>query len=156
MKNLKKCYLCLQDKALSNFSKVGKSQRLCKFCIDCEDSAGAIRLKKKKDGDSSYYISNYEDVREKQIWSRLKTRYGVTQEWFEHRMLQQDGVCAICGKPPTKKRLHVDHNHVTGEPRGLLCVTCNMRVGVIEDHEWLSSAHLYLSTNDESWIREIN
>lgn len=156
MKNTKKCYLCLENKDLSNFNRTGKSQRLCKFCIDCEDSAEIIRLNKKKDGDNRYYVENHSDCRERQIWSRLKTRYGVTKEWFEGKMDQQGGVCAICGQPPTKQRLHVDHNHTTNQPRGLLCLVCNMRVGVIEDHEWLSSAHSYLSKNDPAWIREIN
>ena len=40
---------------------------------------------------------------------------------------KQNGKCAICGKPQTafKKRLNLDHNHKTGQLRGLLCYFCN-------------------------------
>jgi hypothetical protein len=45
----------------------------------------------------------------------------------------QGGVCAICNQPPSPGRnLSVDHNHETGEVRGLLCVGCNTGVGYHE------------------------
>lgn len=37
----------------------------------------------------------------------------------------QDGVCAICWRPPRKYKLSVDHDHRSGEVRGLLCHRCN-------------------------------
>lgn len=42
---------------------------------------------------------------------------------------QQNGCCAICKKPQSlfKKRLALDHNHRTGQLRGLLCFYCNKR-----------------------------
>lgn len=45
---------------------------------------------------------------------------------------QQKGCCAICNKPQSqfKRRLNLDHNHATGQIRGLLCYYCNkFRVG---------------------------
>ena len=52
-------------------------------------------------------------------------------------MLNEQGVlCAICHNPPTIKSshsiLHVDHNHLTNEVRGLLCSTCNGNLGWFE------------------------
>ena len=43
---------------------------------------------------------------------------------------KQNGKCAICRKPQTafKRRLCLDHNHKTGQLRGLLCFYCNKRV----------------------------
>ncbi len=42
----------------------------------------------------------------------------------------QGGMCAICGRAPKAgKHLHVDHDHDTGEVRGLLCFSCNVGVG---------------------------
>lgn len=40
---------------------------------------------------------------------------------------QQNGCCAICGKHQNnfKRRLNLDHNHKTGQLRGLLCYRCN-------------------------------
>jgi hypothetical protein len=38
---------------------------------------------------------------------------------------QQHNLCAICGNPPKKRALALDHDHKTGEVRGLLCFRCN-------------------------------
>jgi Recombination endonuclease VII len=49
---------------------------------------------------------------------------------FEH----QSGVCYACHNPePVKgRRLSVDHDHATGEVRGLLCSRCNPILGKLE------------------------
>lgn len=65
--------------------------------------------------------------------ANLRRKYGVTLEWYEARFVEQSGVCAICGRPPTTKRLGVDHDHVTGEPRKLLCDACNRGIGFLRD-----------------------
>lgn len=59
----------------------------------------------------------------------LKKRYGISVECYEKMLEDQNGVCAICGAFPGKRRLHVDHNHKTGEVRGLLCNNCNVGIG---------------------------
>lgn len=48
------------------------------------------------------------------------------QEFFK----KQHGCCGICGKHEQmfKKRLALDHNHKSGQLRGLLCFYCNRRV----------------------------
>ena len=52
---------------------------------------------------------------------------------YNKRFKEQNGVCAICGRPPKTKRLARDHNHLSGKPRGLLCMMCNHKVlGIIE------------------------
>ncbi len=43
----------------------------------------------------------------------------------------QNGICPICDKPLTGK-ISLDHDHATGEPRGLLHQACNMKVAQIE------------------------
>ncbi len=45
----------------------------------------------------------------------------------------QNGICPICDKPLTGK-ISLDHDHATGEPRGLLHQQCNMKVAQIETH----------------------
>jgi hypothetical protein len=58
-----------------------------------------------------------------------KLRRGLTIEEYEERLTAQGGVCAICGRPPNpKRRFAVDHNHKTGQTRGLLCWICNLKV----------------------------
>lgn len=76
---------------------------------------------------------------------RLKLKYGITVEQYDQMLTNQNGVCACCGKPPGKRRLHVDHNHQTGQIRELLCVNCNVAIGnVKEDPKLLQRLAEYL------------
>lgn len=77
---------------------------------------------------------------------RLKHFYKITPEDYERMLTEQNGVCAICGQPPRgkMKRLSVDHNHTTGEVRGLLCITCNRVAGYLDNKPWLAAASKYL------------
>ena len=44
----------------------------------------------------------------------------------------QGGLCAICHKPQTTRKLAVDHDHESGLIRGLLCTRCNCDIGLLE------------------------
>lgn len=76
-----------------------------------------------------------------------------TLETYKAMFAAQGGRCAICGtdKPcgaTPRKRLCVDHSHVTGEVRGLLCVPCNAGVGMLrDDPAVLDRAAAYLRTH---------
>ena len=63
----------------------------------------------------------------------------------------QSGVCPICGKPLTGK-ISLDHDHATGEPRGLLHQQCNMKVAQIETHT--KKLNYIISRQLEARIRE--
>lgn len=63
----------------------------------------------------------------------LKSKYGITPEEYERMFEQQGGVCAVCKRPPGKRRLSVDHDHETGEVRALLCTRCNMALGYADE-----------------------
>ena len=79
--------------------------------------------------------------------SRLKYKYGLSLDQY-NQMLTEQGGCAICGttEPGGKYgRFHVDHDHKTGEVRGLLCNGCNVGLGHFRDHpERLNKAAEYL------------
>lgn len=55
-------------------------------------------------------------------------KFGITPEQYDRMLADQNGVCAICERPPKNRRLAVDHDHDTGRVRGLLCWWCNNRV----------------------------
>lgn len=80
--------------------------------------------------------------------SYMKATYGITVDEYDEMLADQGGVCAICGEAPTTKRLAVDHDHETGELRGLLCVPCNAALGVLEDN--LDAVSEYLGGDDGS------
>lgn len=79
---------------------------------------------------------------------RLRRTYGITSAQYEELFLAQRGRCAICKKPPTKRRLEVDHDHATGVVRGLLCWKCNHLLlgNSDDDSEKLRSAANYLDS----------
>jgi Recombination endonuclease VII len=58
-------------------------------------------------------------------------------------LAEQAGVCAICS---LDLPLSIDHDHVTGEVRGLLCSNCNLGIGNLrDDPEIIGSAIRYLT-----------
>jgi hypothetical protein len=80
---------------------------------------------------------------------RLLTGYKLTPEQYEE-LQKQFPRCAICGAKRDGIRygkLHVDHNHGTGEIRGLLCPNCNRGLGLFQDNPGiLQMAIDYLTT----------
>lgn len=85
----------------------------------------------------------------KQRWNRtksLRSNFGITVEQYDAMLLQQGGVCAICGERcASGKRLAVDHDHATGAVRDLLCGHCNLGLGNFKDNpERLAKAIRYL------------
>lgn len=56
--------------------------------------------------------------------------YNLTDEAYDDLYKKQNGCCAICHRKEDqfKSRLSVDHDHETGEIRGLLCGFCNHRI----------------------------
>lgn len=65
---------------------------------------------------------------------RLRS-YGLTLPEYEEMLSRQGGVCGSCGGPPDGrwKKLQIDHCHITGKVRGLLCVGCNRAAGYLDD-----------------------
>jgi hypothetical protein len=82
----------------------------------------------------------------------LKRHFDMTWEDYQRMLARQGGRCAIC--PATSpgvrngkvlKRFAVDHDHKTGQIRGLLCLTCNAGLGHLKDDpELVYAAYLYL------------
>lgn len=58
-------------------------------------------------------------------------KYGLTPEQYQEMFDRHDGACWLCGRTQ-KKRLSVDHDHVTNKVRGLLCNRCNTVLGWLE------------------------
>lgn len=78
--------------------------------------------------------------------SRRRTVYGMEPDEYAIMLESQFGTCAICGRPPKSRSLHVDHDHATGDIRGLLCHNCNTAIGLLgDDIAIMSRAVEYLS-----------
>lgn len=78
----------------------------------------------------------------------LKRMYGITKEQYDQMHAEQNGVCAICREPETRKspksstilNLLVDHNHSTDKVRQLICHRCNTALGLFQDSSLLCRA----------------
>src|SRR5262245_49530249 len=72
---------------------------------------------------------------ERQRDNHLKRLYGFSEVEYNEMYIRQGGRCAICEKVPEvtgkNSRLHVDHDHRTGQVRGLLCYGCNIAMGFL-------------------------
>jgi hypothetical protein len=64
---------------------------------------------------------------------QLRSQYGITPEEYDEMLAAQGGKCALCETLPLTKRLAVDHDHATGQVRGLLCWSCNGAIGLLQD-----------------------
>jgi hypothetical protein len=137
--DLKRCNKCQEWKPLTDFGlrKDRKSTPLSE-CRRC--SAERILIYSRSD-------------RGRDI--RYAYKYGVSMAWYEARLAEQGGVCAICGRPadpndPKHPRLVVDYCHVSGDTRGLLCFRCNLMLGLSADDEGvLTGAIEYLRRTNQ-------
>jgi len=123
---MKKCTKCGRLKELNDFyndmySADGKRWE-CKSCT----------LQRTRE----YHQKNPKAYRKMDL-----AKHGLTLEAYDKMFEQQNGVCAICGLPETRKnqygtrKLSVDHDHLTGKVRGLLCSNCNQGIGHLKSDE---------------------
>jgi hypothetical protein len=103
--------------------------------------------------------ANPERTRENARKSYLKRKYGLTIEERD-AMLKAQGGCASCGatEPGGKNGWHVDHCHITGIVRGILCHQCNVALGQVNDsleHLHKLIAYLERFTRDQHCVQPV-
>ncbi len=76
----------------------------------------------------------------------LRAKYGMSLAEYEDTLTAQEYRCAICYVHIVEltQYLHVDHDHITGKVRGLLCGNCNMGIGQLKNIDNLVAAIAYL------------
>ena len=124
----KRCPRCGETKSLAEFGKNrSNTSGLAAYCRPCHNVVSA------ETNTRLYGKRGY----------RLRTRYGITAADFDKMVAVYEGMCWICRERPAE---HVDHDHETGEVRGVLCFTCNVGLGNFRDRpELLDRAHTYLT-----------
>ena len=134
----KVCSYCKQSVPLENFHK-SKNHTFGRVsvCKPCQASYSA-----------KWYEQNKDRMKERMRITAYMRKYGITIEEYEILLAEQNGCCAIClvVTGSDGKRLSVDHNHETGEVRGLLCDNCNTGLGMFKDNpSLLAKAINYLN-----------
>jgi len=162
----KLCSKCKEWKELDKFGldKVNLSgyASRCKKCRS-EDANKKYIPKKPRDRirvDRATQNKKYKYSKEKLQQYNLYKKYKIIPEQYQEMLNQQNHCCAICKKPENStnstnecKALAVDHDHDTGENRGLLCQKCNTALGSFKDSiENLKEAIKYL----EYWQNNSN
>lgn len=112
---------------------------ICKFCNTSKPSTDFYPSR----GQRCKSCCNLYGVDYTRNTTYYQSKYGITLTQYNHLLHAQDNKCAICCTPhqemPNKKwaraRLSVDHDHVTGKVRGLLCSKCNCGLGLLGDTE---------------------
>lgn len=129
----------------------------CKSCnkTTCkkyrEENKDIIYHKRKKyrEENREKIKKHLESTKDKRRVNKITKQYRVTEEFLQEIMNNQLGCCAICNEslvsPSSAASYHIDHNHTTGEVRGLLCSKCNFLLGfALDNKDILSSAVSYL------------
>ena len=83
---------------------------------------------------------------ERRAWRGVQRLYGITQDEWMSKYIEQNGCCALCPIPLEPKpgtKVYTDHDHSTGKVRGILCPTCNNKMAGVDDTEWLARAIIY-------------
>ena len=133
------CTKCKHTLPISSFALKGPKfkwrYRTCKKCTAMKQWAQAKRRP--------------EAIRN----SRYKCTYGVTLDQVKQMLESQSGLCAnrACGtdisievKKSAKNKAFVDHCHETGKVRGLLCISCNTSLGLLEQKNKMIGLTEYL------------
>lgn len=79
--------------------------------------------------------------------NHIERTYGISQNEYDILVAKQEGKCALCNSIPAiskrfKYTLQVDHDHVTGKVRGLLCFYCNKSLGWYEKRKELINNYI--------------
>ena len=140
---MKKCTGCEIEKPDTEFFKDSNNpnrlRTYCKQCVRDDNNLRAKRKKKirffwKREIKNQTKVKSNLSVLEKRKNYALNKRYGIDINQYNELLKKQNGVCAVCGNPPGKRSLHVDHSHKTGAVRSLLCSNCNTALGKVEDN----------------------
>src|SRR6267154_2642698 len=132
MKFTKVCRKCKNEKSLDCFYKHANNRDLLKH--ECKDCLNKSSLK--------YYFNNKENLVEKRKDYHFQSNYGLSKEQVDNMKEAQENICPIC---LTVSKYVVDHDHKTGNVRGLICNSCNLAVAYLENNPgWADKAIAYL------------
>lgn len=151
----KVCSKCEQSKALTEFHlnsnfRDGRLKK-CKSCVKEEVAKTRKNLgymKKWREAQMADPVKHARMKERKNNWNRTEKyyemyyqkRFGVSYKTLVSMLSVQNGLCANVGcsksivMPPSEgDRACVDHSHVTGKVRAILCIRCNTTLGHIEN-----------------------
>lgn len=133
----KACSRCKNTKLIKEFGK--NKSRKDGYQNECKTCRSKI---------AKFYFQKY---KEKRNTYNLRKKYGISPQEYAQLLDKQQSECAICRTTKVNNksgRFNIDHDHVTGKVRGLLCSECNTGLGKLGDSiESLEKALEYLKNH---------
>ena len=131
------CRKCTVSKPIEDYHWVSGRRGRRRICKSCDYEAAVFRKK------NSPPERNY---------SHIRRTYGIDKAGFIELVSLSGGKCMICDREldlttrtNQPNKLQIDHDHVTGKVRGILCFSCNTALGKMQDSpETLKKAARYL------------
>lgn len=167
----KYCSGCDQDLNTNCFGKnKATKDGLQPYCLECRKSYYREHKEEILASQQEYYVEHkdekidsavkwkkanperYAEIQRNHSWKKAGVNDFVQSD-YDGMFIAQGGVCAICGGSQTIKyknklrQLDVDHDHITGEPRALLCNICNQKVGLYENYPGMTELILKYLNN---------
>lgn len=135
---MKTCAKCGEDKPATPEYFVRNGKVLHSYCRPCyrayrtqwrEDN-----LDRARKAEREWRARNPDKIKAKSE-ARATARLGMPPEAYDNMLEAQYGECCICTLPAEDngKRLAIDHDHASGQVRGLLCSECNLALGLFKD-----------------------
>jgi hypothetical protein len=116
------CSACRADLPLTAFGKNRSAKDgLANQCLDCLKES----RRKWREANPGLHRARH-----------MKNRYGIALDEYEAMVKLTGGRCPVCGQPPSpvfEAAFDLDHDHLTGKVRGLLCRPCNLALGGARD-----------------------
>ena len=143
-KESKVCRKCGVELSVpDNWTKGRRGRNDCR-CRTCESNRRR-----------EYYLDN-KDAHRNRVYKSL---YGITLDDYDEMLANQDFSCGCCGVHHTedRRKLCVDHDHHTGEVRGLLCDKCNTALGKLGDNlDGVMNLVNYLKRNENCQLSKVS
>lgn len=141
MAKLKTCSQCKTTKTVDSFYKdKSHSDGHHSHCKECHKAKGReyrndpIRRDLLNERSRKWRLDNPEKAKKFQRNAYYKNMYGLTLDDYTEMFDNQNGLCAICNTGNSSwGKLAVDHCHISGKVRGLLCFNCNTSIGKMND-----------------------
>src|SRR5208282_181641 len=133
---VRQCAKCEQLKPDSEFHKCKTGREgLSHWCKICSNANSKKWRERNPERHSKLVKDWYHSDLAKRRNQRLMLKFGITQADYDRMLESQDGKCLICGanRPGDRDNFSVDHCHLTGIVRGLLCTKCNRGLGCFND-----------------------
>lgn len=137
---MKICTKCGESKPLDQFYVYSPENNLRRgSCATCHSKRAR-----------EWIAANPERARATSRRRLLREKYGLNTEQYDALLEAQGGCCACCGSTEPRGKgeqtFAVDHDHETGQLRGILCHPCNRAIGLLGDTaEGVRKALLYLT-----------